>query len=373
MRLKNKKIIITGIALLVLLPGSLVFVPKLVPVPPTAIVKQAREAVTIAHKNHASVLSSKKYREAKLHYDSAMFYWQKENRRWIFLRDYSNVEKSAKKALSAAGVASNHAQDIHKTMTETLPGEIETLTAEIQSFKDVFRRLPLSREQFDSFSKGSLLLEEASQALKQGELTKATDAFNRSEALIRSPLDQATGLIDDYFENYDAWKSLVDRSIKESKRARSVLLVVDKFARECSVYTSGSLKSRFSIELGKNWIGDKARQGDKATPEGSYSITEKLKGSKTKYYKALLLNYPNEEDRKRFDAAVKAGTIPNGTHIGGEIEIHGDGGKGTDWTDGCVALENSEMDKLFNSVSVGTKVIIVGSTKSLEEVKNQWK
>lgn len=114
-------------------------------------------------------------------------------------------------------------------------------------------------------------------------------------------------------------------------------------------------------------MGDKMYSGDKATPEGVYKVTDKKNRSRTKYYKALLINYPNGEDQKRYDRMVKSGEISRRTGIGGLIEIHGDGGKGVNWTDGCIALENKEMDVVFSNCSVNTTVIIVGSRLPLED------
>ena len=108
----------------------------------------------------------------------------------------------------------------------------------------------------------------------------------------------------------------------------------------------------------------KRSQGDRATPEGRYRIVKKKDVGQSIYHRALLLDYPNAEDRKRFAAAMKRGEIPRASAIGGLIEIHGDGGRGQNWTDGCVALRNSDMDELFARVPVGTRVTIVGGDGS---------
>jgi murein L,D-transpeptidase YafK len=124
----------------------------------------------------------------------------------------------------------------------------------------------------------------------------------------------------------------------------------------------------FSIELGSNWIGDKNQQGDKTTPEGLYKIISKKSDGETKFNKALLLNYPNEDDKKRFSINKKNGIIKPGANIGNLIEIHGEGGQGIDWTDGCIALKNDEMDILYTACPVGTHVTIVGSLRPLHEL-----
>ncbi|MBE3139905.1 MAG: L,D-transpeptidase family protein, partial [Thermoplasmata archaeon] len=89
------------------------------------------------------------------------------------------------------------------------------------------------------------------------------------------------------------------------------------------------------------------------------------------YYKALLLDYPNDEDKKRFKSEIKHGSLPASAKIGDLIEIHGNGGKGVDWTEGCIALTDKEMDVVFRIVKAGTPVTIVGSMVDLQYVVNR--
>jgi murein L,D-transpeptidase YafK len=131
--------------------------------------------------------------------------------------------------------------------------------------------------------------------------------------------------------------------------------------RACRVYKGGRLAASYPVELSTNWVGDKRHRGDKATPEGRYKVTRKRGPGSTKYYKALEIDYPNAEDSARFRAAKRRGELPPGTAIGGLIEIHGTGGRGGDWTEGCVALRNEHMDKVFAIAQVGTPVLIVGA------------
>jgi murein L,D-transpeptidase YafK len=108
-----------------------------------------------------------------------------------------------------------------------------------------------------------------------------------------------------------------------------------------------------------------------ATPEGMYKITKKIEGSKTKYYKALLLNYPNDEDKENFKSEIERGSLPASARIGDLIEIHGNGGKGIDWTEGCIALTDKEMDVVYKIARVGTPVTIIGSMVELKDVVNK--
>ena len=164
------------------------------------------------------------------------------------------------------------------------------------------------------------------------------------------------------------WRNWTGKTINEWKKNRDYSIIIDKFSRKLFIYFSGIRKWEFEAELGKNWVGDKRVMGDNATPEGMYKITKKFNSRKTNYYKALLLDYPNDEDMARFKSEVARGSLPSSAKIGGLIEIHGNGGKGIDWTEGCIALTDSEMDQVFKIVKVGTPVTIVGSMIELQYI-----
>lgn len=159
------------------------------------------------------------------------------------------------------------------------------------------------------------------------------------------------------------WGRLCERARRMSRTGGRVLLI-DKYHRRTHVLEKGRIVRSFVSELGWNGMRDKLQQGDGATPEGEYKVTRKKAGRNTIYYKALLINYPNDQDRVRFRQAIREGQVTAGARIGGLIEIHGDGGQGRDWTDGCVALENSDMDELYALAYVGMPVVVVGRCPS---------
>jgi hypothetical protein len=156
------------------------------------------------------------------------------------------------------------------------------------------------------------------------------------------------------------WRRWVEDTVAQSRRSSGKALVVDKLARRLEVYSGGRPVATFAIELGANGLAQKVHAGDRATPEGRYRVTVVKSGAHTQYHRALLLDYPNDSDRRRHREAVAAGRVPEGAGAGSLIEIHGDGGRGQDWTDGCVALTNADMDRLVAHARVGTPVTIVG-------------
>jgi murein L,D-transpeptidase YafK len=152
---------------------------------------------------------------------------------------------------------------------------------------------------------------------------------------------------------------------------KSPRLVVKKAERRLFVYASGKLVRTYRIGLGLSPIGDKVRSGDHRTPEGEYYIF--TKNDKSAFYLSLGISYPNMAHagrglrdglitRGQYDAIVRANqakrTPPQNTRLGGTIYIHGNGAS-SDWTWGCVALENEDIRELFNAISVGTPVTIM--------------
>lgn len=157
------------------------------------------------------------------------------------------------------------------------------------------------------------------------------------------------------------WRRWADETVRWSQQTGRAAIVVSKADHRLTLYVAGRTVATYAADLGYNWVVDKTFAGDGATPEGRYRITLKKDRGASTYYKALLLDYPNEADRGRFTDGRGAGTIPASAAIGGLIEVHGEGGRGEDWTRGCVALRNADIDALFPQVEVGTPVTIIGS------------
>lgn len=137
------------------------------------------------------------------------------------------------------------------------------------------------------------------------------------------------------------------------------MLAVNKSAYTLSVMDSqGNVHRRFPIALGQNPKGRKLHYDRACTPEGVYRVCGVQ--PQATFYKAFDLNYPNEVDRARHALASRSNAETPA--IGGEIQIHGDG-IDSNWTAGCIALRDRDMDLLFSipGLSHGTTVAISGS------------
>jgi murein L,D-transpeptidase YafK len=134
-------------------------------------------------------------------------------------------------------------------------------------------------------------------------------------------------------------------------------IVVEKKLHQLTLFRSGKLIRTYLVALGGQPRGDKVRAGDNKTPEGVYYIDSRQPNSK--YHLALHISYP--------DAAHKKQAQAMGTEPGGDIMIHGlPNGMGSagalhrqnDWTNGCIALTDQEIEEIWSVVPIGTPIEI---------------
>jgi murein L,D-transpeptidase YafK len=134
-------------------------------------------------------------------------------------------------------------------------------------------------------------------------------------------------------------------------------IVVFKSKHLLQAFSNGKIVKTYKISLGKNPIGHKRFEGDKKTPEGIYFINAKNPNSE--YYKNLGISYPNKKDIEYCKSIGKP--------TGGDVKIHalrngigfiGKFQRWYDWTAGCIAVTNEEMDEIYNAVKVGIKIEI---------------
>ena len=139
--------------------------------------------------------------------------------------------------------------------------------------------------------------------------------------------------------------------------ARVDRILVEKSKRTMTLFSGAKVVKTYLVALGGEPVGPKEREGDHKTPEGFYTIDSR--NARSKFHLALHISYPDEADRKR---ARKLGVRP-----GGAIMIHGlpeefaylgPLHRKTDWTDGCIAVTNEEIEEIWRLVKIGTPVEI---------------
>jgi murein L,D-transpeptidase YafK len=143
----------------------------------------------------------------------------------------------------------------------------------------------------------------------------------------------------------------------DTANAKADLIVVQKEKRLMTLYAKRKLIKTYRIALGGNPTGHKVQEGDSRTPEGRYTID--AKNPKSSFHLSLRISYPDRRDRA---AARRRGVSP-----GGAIMIHGTPeylsslqatGIFRDWTAGCIAVTNAEIEEIYDAVPTGTRIVI---------------
>lgn len=127
---------------------------------------------------------------------------------------------------------------------------------------------------------------------------------------------------------------------------------VDKSARVLQLLSGDTVIKSYHIALGGNPIGHKQQQGDKRTPSGSYTLD--YKNEKSKFYRSIHISYPNAADKahaKKMDIMIHGQKNGSG-HLASVNQLR-------DWTEGCIAVTDEEMDEIMAMVKVGTAIEIV--------------
>jgi hypothetical protein len=333
--------------------------------PPLEIIARSRMALSRARQAGAEIYAPKQFDATQNKWRQMMREWRLQNDRLFFKRNFKKLEKLATETHQLAVTSKNKAQRAQDSLKSVVQIEISLLQQKINDFKNNYNQLPISGSSRDQFNKAELLVLESRAALNRRAYKKAAANLELAETLIGRVDKEAESKLKSYLLGLPKWRQWVQQTIAWSRDSSAVVIIVDKLAHVLQVYHKGQLLREFPVELGSNWLGHKRVRGDRATPEGQYFITKKVESGRSKYYKALAINYPNQTDLEEFEAAQQRGEISRFAQIGGLIEIHGDGGKGVNWTEGCIALRNDDMDRLFSLVQVGTPVTIVGSIKGL--------
>lgn len=141
-------------------------------------------------------------------------------------------------------------------------------------------------------------------------------------------------------------------------------LEVWKDEHELRAFSRGRLVRTYRVAIGGGEAGPKTHEGDRRTPEGRYTIDSRHRSQR--FHRFLHISYPNGEDRERYRDARRAGAVPNGPGIGGVVGIHGESDRRgvrmfrnrIDWTLGCIAVSDEEVEELYGAVRAGASIEI---------------
>jgi murein L,D-transpeptidase YafK len=150
---------------------------------------------------------------------------------------------------------------------------------------------------------------------------------------------------------------LIGMLAAEDRATKADQVIVMKSQRTLTLLSHGKVLRSYKVALGGSPVGAKEQQGDHKTPEGHYILDRR--NAQSRFYKSIHVSYPNEQDKQK--------ASQRGVSAGGDIMIHGlpngfgwlsDTHRALDWTDGCVAVTNREMDEIWGMVPDGTPIEI---------------
>jgi len=310
-----------------------------------------------AAEDYAAYLESLRFAREKL---------IKQNARLRWFRDYREIRADYIVILAQGDALIAQIQAEKRSQSHDLSqrlGRLEESMGKIRALTQLMNEHAPVRE---SLARAEVVSREAEMLLKKEKYTELAPKLDLIDRHIRQAEEALFSILARYADDSQLadWRKLAEDTIAESRRRGTTAVLVNKLARTLTLLKKGREVAVYEIGLGKYGLSDKLYAGDEATPEGRYKIVKK--NTQSRFYKALLIDYPNDSDKKRFAQAKKRGLLPAGATIGGLIEIHG-GGKDA-LTNGCVGVENSVMDRLFPEVAVGTVVTIIGSLESADKL-----
>lgn len=299
-------------------------------------------------------------------------HWREESKRWWpswtveeFTESYQQLITSGTTLLTAAQHKKIALRD---QITKIVKDEQAQLTR-LRNLNGLFdlrgKRTALSRAQSYLTQAESLLAQDQIGQIPP-LLRQAQEAMHPVEIFAIHQMGRYTDR-----QQIGQWNRWVTETLNQSRQTGIPVIVVDKSSQEFRVYQKGRLRYQFPSDLGYSGLQDKQYEGDGATPEGVFHIVQKKSRGETRFYKAFMLDFPTPIHQRRFRAAKARGLIPVNRAIGGLIEIHGKPSGRNDPTNGCVALDNLIMDKLFPFIPLKTPVVIVGALDRVNSVSKR--
>ncbi len=354
------------IALGVLLLG--LFVSSLIPIlsgrtsPPAYSREAAFRAFVQAEKHAAPRWAPREHAAAKKLLDQGAFEYRRQAARFLPLRNFAEARQILAQSEQRAWDAANAALSAESSAKERTRERLQQASELVTIGRDFSILIPLSHYERTLLTRAQLSLDEAKVRYADGEYGAGLALAAEAESVasrVGSACSERAGRYADT-SLVERWRRMVEETVAWSRRTGQAVIVVSKAAHSLTLYRNGTPRRSFRADIGRNSVANKTVAGDLATPEGKYRIVAKKDVGQSRYHRALLLDYPTPADLEVFRRLRRSGKI-RASEPGGQIEIHGEGGRSKDWTRGCVAIANPEMDALFHAVDVGTPVVIVGS------------
>ncbi len=348
------------LALLILGAVSVLFLVRRDP-EPTALLLGAEQYLNLARLSKADLDAPDTYERAVGVVREARSAMMLQYGNPAFLRNFAETRRLLLEGQRLTTQALEESRTEVSVREARLQEEIAQIRSEASEVRDLLLRLPPRYQKaLRHVVSAESRITAAEAKLSSRESRDALEGMQMARTEVGVALRDVRGLLVDFLGRRDEWATDLRRTLEWSRSTGGTAFIVDKLNHKGHLVRNGRSVETFALELGPGWLDRKIREGDRATPEGRYQIVRKKGNGQTRYHKAMLLNYPNDEDLVRFRRLRNSGMVSHGARIGGLIEIHGDGGKGEDWTFGCISLRDGDMDRVYSNLAVGSPVTIIG-------------
>lgn len=330
--------------------------------PPSASRDAAERALAAARAAEASRWAATPLAEAESAVRAALTECRRQELHPYPLRDFRSARRALQTAEAAAAAALSAAIAHRDSARDDAATALAAARCELEASESLSRSLSFKDDARALVGKATLHLREAEIFTDGRDFGSARLRADLAAAEARGARERM-GIVLGRFvdpENVRNWRAWREETIAWSAKTGEAAIVVNKDEGSLTLFVGGRPHASYDVEFGTNRFERKLRAGDEATPEGRYRITAKRGPGETVYHRALELDYPNGEDRRRFEQQRHRGLLPPSASLGKWIEIHGAGGRGQDWTRGCVSLTDEDIDDLFDRVRTGTPVTIIG-------------
>ncbi|MBI5268021.1 MAG: L,D-transpeptidase family protein, partial [candidate division Zixibacteria bacterium] len=286
--------------------------------PPTPSLDNAKARLADAARAGAIRYAEPTYRKAEALVQSGWLEIARQNGRLGPLRDYKAADSILALAVLASQEAIAKAKDsVDRVSFKTRTG-MDDLEKQIGNWTESVNG-SLARYKLERFANAAELQLQVARSLHlRGEYDEALTAITKGNETLRQLSVLFADFADADARRLGIWQSWVNETLDRSRATDGYAVIVDKSAHKTYLVKSGRLIKSYNCELGYNSAHQKLLAGDGATPEGRYQVVQ-IKIRSSKYYKALLLDYPNEVDRKRFADNKRQGIISTRARIGGLI------------------------------------------------------
>lgn len=298
-------------------------------------------------------------------------HWRMEVNHWWFNGDAVGFNQTYQELVEEGSLLLEASRQKFTALRQEVEELLQPEQAQLIRLRGLSNFFDLEND-MPALSKAEGLLHESTVRLQQGQYLQARSAGEQALEHLAHVETHTMTQMERYTNDAQIalWEQWVNHTIRWSSSTAGTAVIVLKAPRRLIVYQRGRIIADYPVNLGFSGFTDKLYEGDGATPEGKFHVIRKKEGPGTHYYKALLLDYPTAAHRQRFREAQVNGLLASDRSIGGLIEIHGESLDNEDATSGCIAMENSAMDQVFDRTKTGTPVTIVGALNQDNEVVN---